>query len=139
MTNHDCLRPSPTVALDGGRHSQPRLSPTVSHHPLTGVGTETVVVAAGTTWRLEHRARPWTANAERRMHPHERADLVGQWRHAFAILARAAHVPHLDRVVVTAMPVLRNRRSRPDTGACFPAVKAAVDGLVDPGANSTDT
>ena len=60
-------------------------------------------------------------------------------RHAFATLARAEKVPHLERVVVTAMPVLATWRSRPDTGACFPAVKAAVDGLVDAGVLVDDT
>lgn len=84
-------------------------------------------------WRLEHRARPWTTNAERRMHHHERAALVAEWRQAFAVLARAERIPRLERVVVVGMQVLASRRSRPDVGACLPAVKAAVDGLVDAG------
>jgi hypothetical protein len=36
-------------------------------------------------------------------------------------------------VSVLALPVLATARSRPDTAACYPAVKAAIDGLVDAG------
>jgi hypothetical protein len=85
------------------------------------------------TWRLIHYARPWTTNGERRMHHLERARLAREWRHAFATMALAEDIPRLERVVVTAMPVLANRRSRPDVGACLPAVKAGIDGLVDAG------
>jgi crossover junction endodeoxyribonuclease RusA len=91
-----------------------------------------------TTFRLCHRARPWTANAERRMHFHDRAALVAEWRTAFAILAREARVPPLGRIAVTAMPVRADRRSRPDVAACYGAVKAAIDGLVDAGVIEDD-
>jgi hypothetical protein len=67
------------------------------------------------------------------MHFHERAALVREWRTAFAMLAREAHIPALGRISVTAMPIRANRRSRPDVAACYPAVKAAIDGLVDAG------
>ncbi|GEM_PF-4379620 len=36
-----------------------------------------------TTYRLVHRARPWTANTERRVSWPERAVLVREWRQAF--------------------------------------------------------
>jgi len=97
-----------------------------------------VTTTTARSFRLEHRARPWTTNAERRMHHHARADLVAEWRHAFATLARAEHVPTLERVIVTAMPIMASRRSRPDVGACLRAVKAAVDGLVDAGVLEDD-
>jgi crossover junction endodeoxyribonuclease RusA len=73
------------------------------------------------------------------MHFHERAALVAEWRQAFKILAREAGIPSLDRIAVTAMPMRANRRSRPDVAACFPAVKAAIDGLVDAGVVKDDT
>ncbi|MGH9045868.1 MAG: hypothetical protein ACRDVW_00970 [Acidimicrobiales bacterium] len=63
----------------------------------------------------------------------ERAALVREWRQAFAILAREAQMPALERIAVTALPIRANRRSRPDVAACYPAVKAAIDGLVDAG------
>jgi hypothetical protein len=34
---------------------------------------------------------------------------------------------------VTAVPLLKQRNSIPDVAACFPAVKAAIDGIVDAG------
>jgi hypothetical protein len=72
------------------------------------------------------------------MHTFERAALVKEWRQAFAILAREAHIPSLERIAITAMPVRANRRSRPDVAACYPAVKAAIDGLVDAGVVDND-
>jgi crossover junction endodeoxyribonuclease RusA len=92
-----------------------------------------VTTTAPTTFRLLHRARPWTANAERRMHPMARAKVVREWRTAFTVLAREAKIPRLDRIVVTAMPIRADRRWRPDVAACYGAVKAAIDGLVDAG------
>jgi hypothetical protein len=52
---------------------------------------------------------------------------------------RESNVPALDPMAVTAIPVLANGRSRPDTGARFPAIKATVDGLVDAGVIPNDT
>ena len=91
------------------------------------------------TYRLVHKARPWTANGERRLHPMARAALVREWRTAFWILAKETHVPPMDRIAITAMPVQRNQASRPDVGACYGAVKAAIDGLVDAGVVPNDT
>jgi hypothetical protein len=90
-------------------------------------------------WALVHRARPWTANSERRLSPLERARLVREWRGAFAVLARAERVPRLDRVWIEIRQHLRNARGRPDTGAAFPAAKASVDGVVDAGVLPNDT
>lgn len=44
-------------------------------------------------------------------------------------LARSAKIPELDRVEIYAWPV--GSLVRQDVGACFPSVKAAIDGLVD--------
>lgn len=82
-------------------------------------------------WTLRFDERPWTVNAERRWSPFERAEIVKRWRHAFGTLARAAGIPPCGRIVVHAYPHARSRRALADTGACYGAVKAAVDGLVD--------
>ncbi len=36
------------------------------------------------------------------------------------------------------VPLATNRRWRPDVGACYPAVKAAIDGIVDAGVLDDD-
>lgn len=90
------------------------------------------------SWLLEHQARPLTLNAERAAHWRQHRATTAEWREAFAWLARAKHVPRLDRIQVTVTPVLADRRSQ-DVGACFPSVKAAIDGLVDAGVIPDDT
>ena len=89
-------------------------------------------------WNLLHYDRPFTQNAlYGKSNKYHRAALVREWRESFAWLARKERIPKLDRVVVTAVPHLRDRRAQ-DTGACFPAVKAAIDGLVDAGVLDDD-
>lgn len=87
----------------------------------------------GRQWTLTHSQRPWTANSERRWHYQKRAAVVREWRTAFAWLARAERIPNLYRVSICAQPLALSRRWRPDVAACYPAVKAAIDGLVDAG------
>ena len=82
-------------------------------------------------WSLFDPTRPWTANTERRWHHMERARQVRDARTRFYWLAKAAQVPRLDRITITATPHSRDRRWRPDVAACYPTVKAAIDGLVD--------
>ena len=48
-------------------------------------------------------------------------------------MAKIQHVPALAAIEVYATPLAKDRRWRQDVGACFPAVKAAIDGLVDAG------
>lgn len=83
-------------------------------------------------------AKPWTHNAERRMHRYERAALVKQWRESFGWLARQRQIPASDWIHVVAVPFQR-RGPLQDVSACHPAVKAAVDGLVDTGVVPDDT
>ncbi len=83
--------------------------------------------------------RPWTSNTERRWHHYQRAGAVRRWRAAFALLAREAHMPSLGAVEVTVTPYLANRRGLQDVAGCFPAAKAAIDGLVDAGVLPDDT
>lgn len=84
-------------------------------------------------WVLEDTEKPWTTNAERTWHFHKRARMVRDCRERFAWLAIESRVPHLQRVNVQAVPLTANRRGLQDVGACYPAVKAAIDGLVDAG------
>jgi hypothetical protein len=85
----------------------------------------------GQTWVLVHRERPWTLNNERKLHFYERANLVVRYRRDFAILAKEAKIPALEWCRIEAIPHLLNGRGMQDTAGCFPAVKAAIDGLVD--------
>ena len=88
---------------------------------------------------VEYAQRPWTTNFERGKNRWERARLTKEWRTAFAWLAAEQHVPRLAWCHVVAEPWLANRRGLQDTGACHPAVKAAVDGLIDAGVIADDT
>ena len=86
------------------------------------------------TWCLElHGSRPWTTNAERKLHHMERAAKVKDTRQAFGWMAKAQQVPKCSAIRVFATPLAKDRRWQQDVGACFPAVKAAIDGLVDAG------
>lgn len=91
------------------------------------------------SWRLRFDERPWTSNTERRWHHHQRADAVRRWRAAFALLAREARMPSIEAVEVTVTPFLANRRGLQDVAGCYPAAKAAIDGLVDAGVLVDDT
>lgn len=93
----------------------------------------------GRSWTLTFTgSRPWTVNGERKLSHFERAALVSEWRKAFAWLARERRIPALAAVRVRAHPLVANRRSLQDVGGCLPAVKAAVDGLVDAGVLADD-
>jgi hypothetical protein len=89
-------------------------------------------------WTLTYPARPWTVNDERKRHWSDRATKTKEWREAFGWLARKARIPRLPRVFVSVQVECRTAKSMPDPGACYPAVKAAVDGLVDAGVIAGD-
>tara|TARA_R110002020_G_scaffold50348_3_gene142339 strand:- start:66 stop:377 length:312 start_codon:yes stop_codon:yes gene_type:complete len=63
----------------------------------------------------------------------ERAAKVKDTRQAFGWMAKAQQVPKCSAIRVFATPLAKDRRWQQDVGACFPAVKAAIDGLVDAG------
>lgn len=84
-------------------------------------------------WEVTYLSRPWTANSERRWHHMQRAKKVAEWREAFHWLAVAERIPKLHKVEIVAQPLSSTRRWRADVAACYPAVKAAIDGLVDAG------
>ncbi len=85
------------------------------------------------TWTLFYGERPWTTNAERSWHYHKRAKAVRETREAFMLLAHQMKVPKLAAIKVAATPLAKDRRGIQDVAACYPAVKAAIDGLVDAG------
>ena len=86
------------------------------------------------TYTLLYEVRPdFTLNKERTVHHHARAKVVKSWRQAFCELAQDAMIPRLEKIEVVAQPYVLNARYRQDVGACFPVVKAAIDGLVDAG------
>lgn len=88
---------------------------------------------------FEIRRRPWTVNAQRNMHHMVAARLVKVWRELAA--EACADKPAFDGnrpVTVAVYTALRTKRSQ-DCGAAYPAVKAAIDGMVDAGIIPDDT
>jgi crossover junction endodeoxyribonuclease RusA len=82
-----------------------------------------------TEWSLRFPRRPFTINAERRMHFHERARHVKEWRFLAAVAAKRKSIPPLRAVHIHSHPHLKGRLQ--DADACHPTVKAIIDGLVD--------
>ena len=90
-------------------------------------------------WTVAYNQRPWTSNSARSAsHWSQNANRTKQWRHAFQLLAQEKQIPALgpSRIIIT--PHLA-RGPYQDVGACFPAAKAAIDGLVDAGLWPDDT
>lgn len=90
-------------------------------------------------WQMQYDARPWTVNAERTWHHMQRARKVREWREFFFYLAVQGRIPHLDGATFSATPLVANRRNLPDVGACYGAVKAAIDGIVQAGVLTDDS
>jgi hypothetical protein len=82
------------------------------------------------TWTLTLEQRPWTTNSERAGNRWQRADNVKTWRNAFCILARNQKIPTLKQCDIIVEVYQKGGRLQ-DVAACNPAVKAAIDGLVD--------
>jgi crossover junction endodeoxyribonuclease RusA len=89
-------------------------------------------------YRLELAQRPWTTNGERAGNRWQRAELVKTWRSAFHILAKSEQMPEMEWISVTVEPHQKGGRLQ-DVGACNPAVKAAIDGIVDAGVLPDDS
>jgi len=89
-------------------------------------------------YRLELAQRPWTTNAERSGNRWERAKLTKEWRSAFQLLAKYEKIPPMAWISVTVEPHQKGGRLQ-DVGACNPAVKAAIDGIVDAGVLPDDS
>lgn len=77
-------------------------------------------------------SRPWLENE--RIHHMERHRRTKQWRGDWTVLGLAQPIrPALPVVLVVDLDVARRGGKLPDPHAMSPAVKAAVDGLVDAG------
>lgn len=91
------------------------------------------------TWTLRYDERPWTANSARAAgHWSKNATRTKRWRAAFHRLALEAGITNAGPCRITVTPYLQ-RRPTQDVGACAPAAKAAIDGLVDAGVWPDDT
>jgi len=90
-----------------------------------------------TVYRFRLEERPWTVNAERSGNRWERAKKVKHWRGRFNDLCGSEQPIVLTDAVVEVFTELKGRLQ--DTSACLPAVKAAIDGLVDGGLFLDDT
>lgn len=90
------------------------------------------------SWILTYRTRPWTLNSERSGGKrgtggrYGTASLTREWRQEFCLLAKSQRMRPLRWVNIEVAQLCRDHRI-PDVGACLPAVKAAIDGLVDAG------
>jgi crossover junction endodeoxyribonuclease RusA len=71
-------------------------------------------------------------NANHRLHWAVKARRTLAWRGAACLLARHAHLPHLDRARIECSLRFTDARKR-DVGNLHPTAKAIVDGLVDYG------
>lgn len=89
-------------------------------------------------WEVEYAQRPWTTNKERTEHHMTRAKRVKEWREAFAWLAKSKRIPPLVWMRIGAQPWQKGGVLQ-DVAACNPAVKAAIDGLVDAGVLPDDS
>lgn len=81
------------------------------------------------TWSLTYESMPWSLNQERKSHWSWRAERAQEWRGAFHLLAMEAKVPALAKIAVVVS--VEGPGILQDVGNCYPAAKAAVDGLVD--------
>lgn len=79
--------------------------------------------------------RPWTVNAERKGNRWQRAALTSEWRQLFKLITKSPYAITEATVEV----FLEQRSPLQDTAACVPAVKAAIDGIVDAKVLPNDT
>lgn len=96
--------------------------------------------ASGRTWDLDRFGeRPLTVNKVSSMHRQAWAKHTKHERAMWKWLAEDAQVPHLTACRIIATPLHRTKASPQDVAACAPAVKAAIDGLVDAGVLDDDS
>jgi len=82
---------------------------------------------------LTYETRGWSLNEERKHRAHWwRAAKIKEWRDKFKELAEEAGIPPCDKIAVEVYTTFKTRRLQ-DPGNNMPAVKAAIDGLVDAG------
>lgn len=81
---------------------------------------------AARRWELIHYGRPISLNDYRKRHWKDRSD--GEWKDAYAVLAKLEKVPRLARARFEAQGF--GPGNEQDPGNCYPSVKAAIDGVV---------
>ena len=84
------------------------------------------------SWTIINHKRGWSLNAERTWHFHKRNNEVQKWRTYFREEALRMGIPRLDRISVEVFTTFGTRALQ-DPGNNMPAIKAAIDGLVDAG------
>lgn len=89
------------------------------------------------TWTLSYPEAPWSLNEERKRHWSWRAERTRQWRDDFHLLALEAKIPHC-KVIQVRFEIEGPGRLQ-DICNGYPALKAAVDGLVQAGVIDDDT
>jgi hypothetical protein len=89
------------------------------------------------TWVLEYAAKPLLMNKQRTMHFQAWGKICAEWREHFWALAVDQKIPHLDACTIDVRHTVSTRR-RVDPVACYPSVKAAIDGIVDAGVLDDD-
>tara|TARA_R110000737_G_scaffold230534_1_gene244031 strand:+ start:49 stop:447 length:399 start_codon:yes stop_codon:yes gene_type:complete len=83
-------------------------------------------------WYLEDDERPWTMNSERTWHWTKRATRTKSTREKFFYIAKMEKVPKLKYVSIDVVPLIASKQGpNADPAACYPAAKAAIDGIVD--------
>lgn len=86
-----------------------------------------------TSWDLTYETRGWSLNEERKHKAHWwRAAKVSEWRGEFKRLTEEAGIPPCTKIAVEVYTTFKTRRLQ-DPGNNMPAVKAAVDGIIDAG------
>lgn len=88
---------------------------------------------------IRHDERTWTINQERAWTWPQHRRITSEWRADWQVLGLSVPIPRMECVRVVATPIRQKGRSgRQDVGACMPAVKAAIDGLIDAGMCADD-
>ena len=91
-----------------------------------------MIAAPEGTYGLFRPGRTLTVNSVYSKHWRTRQKAVATYRAEFADIIRRSPLPYLTVVGIEAIPYYKGGQI-PDVGACLPAVKAAVDALVDTG------
>ncbi len=87
-------------------------------------------------WRLKFSGTPPGPNA--RLHWHDRATITRAWKEQAGVLVRAAEIPALGRIRISAI-FYRRRLGVADEDNDVARLKPALDGIVAMGVIPTDT
>jgi len=82
-----------------------------------------------TTWILTIPRTPVSANRLLRMHWHDRSELLDEWKHDVYYLCRAAKIPKLARITVSAKIYFKDKRRRDQDNFEFGLRKLLGDSL----------